>query len=140
MNQLKKLSTYSLVCLVDKESQTVLFEETVHPHSKLAMYVFSNKDTLKNKKLELYANQVGLVIATLTTLIPFEHVFSKIMSKPAEKICIEKKIPYTVTDKTIDLIYSSKNPEKICSLEALLVDLSSDEAMRYLSGKYNNND
>lgn len=135
---MNKIDNYSIVLLVENQTGNVLFEETQSPHSKLATYVFENQDFLQTTIVDLYANQLGLAIANLCALLKIGNLKAKIVSYPALKRLTELNLSLNPDAQVIDLIFSSKNAKKVCSLEKSLVDLTTDDALKQLQAPLNN--
>lgn len=132
MESIEELSIYSMVLMTDVKTGAVLFEEHESPHSKLASYISTHLAYLQTTHVDLYVNQLGLVIANLAPLLTINHLSTKVISKPAQERLTDLGIPYTKDALVIDLIYSSKNPDKVCSLEKSFVGLNNREALNKL--------
>src|SRR5699024_1938619 len=135
MNFEKEMNEYSAVILAEKGNDIPVFSETKSPHSKFAHFIFTDGEKLEGKVYELYAYQVGTVVAHLSDQIPVEKIYTKQLSEQGKEVLDKLGISYEY-EELIPLAKSSKNREVDCPLEKSLLGLSHGEALQSLRERF----
>lgn len=127
---IKKNSTLILTDI----RNNILFQAKESPHSSLYKYIYSNKDNLTGEYF-IYGNQIGTAVANMVDMINIKKIVAYKISEVGLEILKQKDIQLEYSE-IIDLVKSSKNMNKVCSLEKRLLKLNKEQALKIMEEKY----
>ncbi|WP_300356303.1 DUF1893 domain-containing protein [Fusobacterium sp.] len=106
--------------IVLNSNNEIIFKTNESPLSSFLKKIFIEE--LKEQKLKVYANQVGIGLVELNKILNIEFYYGTKISIPAKKLLDESNIKYEYKE-IIDLVKSSNNSEKVCPIEEKLNSL-----------------
>lgn len=106
--------------IVLNSNNEIIFKTNESPLSSFLKKFFIEE--LKEQKLKVYANQVGIGLVELNKILNIEFYYGTKISIPAKKLLDESNIKYEYKE-IIDLVKSSNNSEKVCPIEEKLNSL-----------------
>ena len=111
----KVISKEYLLVITDKENN-ILFKTDASPVSQFYKAYYKKEVNLEGKEIFVYANQVGIALATLSELETVVGYIGHQVSQPAKEF-IEKKGIELKYNEEIDLVKSSKDASMVCPIE-----------------------
>lgn len=111
----KVISKEYLLVITDTENN-ILFSADASPVSEFYKAYYKKEVSLEGKEILVYANQIGLALATLSELESVAIYIGHQISEPAKEF-IEKKGINLKYNEEIDLVKSSKDSSQVCPIE-----------------------
>lgn len=124
-----------LLVITDTEDN-ILFKTDKSPVSQFYESYYKKEIDLDNKEISVYANQIGVALATLCELEKVVEYNGHQISEPAKYLINKLGIRHSYNEE-IDLVKSSKDSSKVCPIEEGLYKMENlQDRIKFLEDKY----